>query len=433
MKPLNVAFVWHMHQPYYKDDLTSTYLLPWVRLRCAKDYLKMPALLEGYPKVRATFNLVPSLLAQIEDYGKEGSVDLFLNLSSREAGELSAEEQTFLLRWMRESPRGLRVQQSPRYLELASRSLDQQFSTQEIRDLQVWFNLAWCDPVWVDSDPRLSELKRKDRDFTERDKEPLFEAQAEVMTKVIPKYRELADRGQAELTFSPYYHPILPLLCHVDAARTANPQIKLPERHFSHREDAERQIELGMGLFERMLGRRPKGMWPSEMAVGESVIGLAEKARIDWMISDEEVLARSLEGQFNRDENLYQPKRVAREGGAVSMVFRDSQLSNVIGFDYQRIPSVDAARDLIGRLRRIRDVQGDRDFLAVIALDGENAWEFYPRDGHDFLNALYTELESSSDIITTTVSDFLAEHPPQQLLHHLHTGSWIGASLDTWT
>src|SRR5437660_482379 len=306
MKPLHVAFVWHMHQPYYKDDLTSTYLLPWVRLRSAKDYYKMPALLDAYPKVRATFNLVPSLLAQIEDYGK------------------------------------------------------------------------------------------------------------------------------AERTFSPHYRPVLPLICHVDSARSANPQIQLPERHFSHREDAERQIELGMGLFERMLGRRPKGMWPSEMAVGESVIGLAEKARIDWMISDEEVLARSLEGNFNRDENLYQPKRVAREGGAVSMVFRDSQLSNVIGFDYQRMSSVDAARDLIGRLRRIRDVQGDRDFLAVIALDGENAWEFYPRDGHDFLNALYTELESSSDIVTTTVSDFLAEHPPQQLLHHLHTGSWIGASLDTW-
>src|SRR2546427_2264134 len=273
MKPLHVAFVWHMHQPYYKDDLTSTYLLPWVRLRCAKDYLKMPALLDGYPKVRATFNLVPSLLAQIEDYGKEGSVDLFLNLSSRDAGELSAEEQTFLLRWMRESPRSLRVQQSPRYLELASRSLEEQFSTQEVRDLQVWFNLAWCDPVWVDSDPRLSELKRKDRDFAEKDKTPLFEAQAEVMTKVIPKYRELADRGQAELTFSPYYHPILPLLGHVDSARTANPQIKLPERHFSHREDAERQIELGQGLFERLIGRRPGGMWPSEMAVGESVAG----------------------------------------------------------------------------------------------------------------------------------------------------------------
>ena len=432
MKPLHVAFVWHMHQPYYKDDLTSTYLLPWVRLRSAKDYYKMPALLDGYPKVRATFNLVPSLLAQIEDYGKEDSVDLFLNLSQRPAGDLTAEERDFVLKWMRESPRALRVQQSSRYLELASRSLDAQFTTGDLRDLQVWFNLAWCDPVWMENDPRLAELKRKDRDFSEDDKAILFAAQLERIRSVIPKYRELADRGQAELTFSPYYHPILPLICHVDSARSANPQIQLPERHFSHREDAERQIELGMGLFERMLGRRPKAMWPSEMAVGESVIGLAEKAKLDWMISDEEVLARSLEGQFNRDEHLYQPKRVAREGGAVSMVFRDSQLSNVIGFDYQRMPSLDAARDLMGRLGRIRDVQGDRDFLAVIALDGENAWEFYPRDGHDFLNALYTELEASTDIVTTTVSDFLAEHPAQNQLHHLHTGSWIGASLDTW-
>ncbi|HYM97591.1 MAG TPA: glycogen/starch synthase, partial [Candidatus Sulfotelmatobacter sp.] len=141
---------------------------------------------------------------------------------------------------------------------------------------------------------------------------------------------------------------------------------------------------------------------------------------------------RSLEGHFSRDDQLYTPKRVDREGGSVAMVFRDSQLSNVIGFDYQRMGSVDSARDLMGRLRRIRDVQGDRDFLAVVALDGENAWEFFPRDGHDFLNALYTELESSSEIVTTTVADFLAEHPPQQQLHHLHTGSWIGASLDTW-
>jgi starch synthase len=421
-----------MHQPYYKDDLTSTYLLPWVRLRSSKDYYKMPALLDGYPKVRATFNLVPSLLAQIEDYGKEESVDLFLNLSRRPAGELSVEEREFLLRWMRESPKALRVQQSPRYLELASRPIDAQFTMGDIRDLQIWFNLAWCDPVWVESDPRLAELKRKDRDFSESDKEPLFEAQMEMMQKVIPKYRELADRGQAELTFSPYYHPILPLLCHVDSARIATPQIQLPEQHFSHREDAERQISLGLGLFERLLGRRPKGMWPSEMAVGESMIGLATGANLDWMISDEEVLARSLDGPFSRDEQLYRPKRLDREGQSVAMVFRDAQLSNAIGFDYQRMSSIDAARALTGRLRRIGEQQGDRDSLVVIALDGENAWEFYPRDGHDFLNALYTELESSQDIVTTTVADFLEQHPPEQQLHHLHTGSWIGASLDTW-
>ena len=440
MKPLHVAFVWHMHQPYYKDDLTSTYLLPWVRLRCTKDYYKMPALLDGYPNIKATFNLVPSLLAQIEDYGHEGSIDLFLNLSSRDAAELTTEEREFVLRWMRESPRALRVQQSPRYLELASRPIESQFTTQEMRDLQVWFNLAWCDPVWVDADPRLAELKRKDRDFGESDKLPLFEAQREMMAKVIPKYRELAERGQAELTFSPYYHPILPLLCHVDSARTASPQIKLPERHFSHREDAERQIELGQNLFERLIGRRASGLWPSEMAVGESVVGLAVRAGVEWMISDEEVLGRSIDAHFWRDgegrvnlpQQLYRPYRMDREGESLSMVFRDSLLSNLVSFDYQRMQSVDAARDLMNRLKRIREQQDNQDFLAVVALDGENAWEFYPRDGHDFLNALYSELESSQEIVTTTVGDFLREHPPEQQLHRLHTGSWIGASLDTW-
>ena len=440
MKPLNVAFVWHMHQPYYKDDLTNTYLLPWVRLRCAKDYYKMPALLDAYPNVRATFNLVPALLAQIEDYAQNGSQDLFLNLSSRAAGDLTDEEKVFTLRWMRESPRFLRVQQSPRYSELASRPQDAQFTNADVRDLQVWFNLAWCDPAWMESEPRLAELKRKDRDFSEEDKASLFQVQLENMARIIPKYRELADRGQAELTFSPFYHPILPLLCHVDSARTATPGLRLPERHFSHREDAERQIEMGQAAFERFLGRKPKGMWPSEMAVGESVVSLAVRAGLDWIISDEEVLARSVDTHLTRDsegrlyapEILYQPQRIDREGRNLSIVFRDSQLSNLIGFDYQRVPAVDASRDLVARLQRISAQQGDQDFLAVIALDGENAWEFYPRDGHDFLNAVYTELEANRDIVTTTVGDFLQEHPPKRLLHRLHTGSWIGASLDTW-
>src|SRR4029077_15253113 len=145
------------------------------------------------------------------------SVDLFLNLSRRVASDLTGEEREFILRWMRESPRALRVQQSPRYLELASRPLDAQFTDAEMRDLQVWFNLAWCDPVWVESDPRLSELKRRDRDFGEKDKRPLFDAHHDMVAQVIPKYRELAERGQAELTFLPYYHPILPLLAHDDS------------------------------------------------------------------------------------------------------------------------------------------------------------------------------------------------------------------------
>jgi len=437
---LHLALVWHMHQPYYKDDLTGTYLLPWVRLRSAKDYYKMAALLDGYPRVRQTFNLVPSLLEQINDYSNGSYQDLFLNISSRPAAELSGEERQFLLTWMRESPRFLRVQQSPRYLELAGRDPRSLFTVEDLRDLQVWFNLAWCDPAWVDADRRLAALKVKDRGFTEKDKQVLFEVQLERVSKVIPKYRELAARGQAELTFSPYYHPILPLLEDVENARLANPGLALPERPFAHPEDVDEQVRLGLEAFEDLLGVKPAGMWPPEMAVGESMIAPVAGAGVEWMISDEGVLGRSLDTHLGRDGEgrldqpglLYKPWNVEAEGRQVAIVFRDALLSNLIGFDYHRMPPVDAARDFVARLHGIRERQGDEQFLVTVALDGENAWDFYLRDGHDFLNALYTELEAAEEIVCTTVGDFLRDNAERATLPRLHTGSWIGASLDTW-
>ena len=441
MKKLHLAVVWHMHQPYYKDDLTQTYLLPWVRLHCAKDYNKMAGLLDAYPRVKQTFNLVPSLLTQIDEYARGEARDLFLDLARQPAGELSAEQREFLLRWIREAPTALRVQASPRYLELASKQEPaESWSPDEIRDVQVWSNLAWCDPAWVEREPRLNALKIKDSNFSEEDKDALFQCQREIVQSVIPRYRELADRGQIELATSPFYHPILPLVCHVDSARAASPGIELPQRRFSHREDAEQQVKMGMATFERLLGRSAKGMWPSEMAVSEPVASLIAQAGLEWFISDEDVLARSLEQDFARDgegrlqhpELLYEPYRMEREGREVAVIFRDKVLSNLVGFDYYKTSARDAARDFMARLRRIGDQQGDRDFLVTVALDGENAWEFYPRDGHDFLNALYSELDAAEDIVSTTVGDFLREHGSRRPLHRLHSGSWIGASFDTW-
>lgn len=447
MRPLHLAFVWHLHQPYYKDDLTNTYLLPWVRLRSTKDYHKMAALLDSYPRVRQTFNLVPSLLTQIEDYGRgadgdpRGDSDLFLRLSRKPAAELTAEDRAFILRWMRESPRFLRVQASPRYRELASRSDSETFTTEEMRDLQIWYNLAWCDPAWVDRDPRLSRLKARDRGFTEADKEDLFDAQLEMLGRIIPDYAKLASSGQAELTFTPYYHPIVPLLINLESAREAVPGIQLPSRRFAHPEDARYQIEAGREEFIRLTGVHPRGMWPSELAVSESLADLAVQTGVEWFLSDESVLGRSIDVYFHRDgegtlhspELLYQPWQLERAEGRVSAVFRDSLLSNLIGFDYHRMHARDAVNDFMARLRRIHGRQGtDRDFLVVVALDGENAWDFYAREGHDFLNSLYDDLDRADDIVCTTVTDFLEEHPYRQELRRLHAGSWIGASFDTW-
>jgi len=459
MRPLHLAFVWHLHQPYYKDDLTDTYLLPWVRLRSTKDYHKMAALLDGYPRVRQTFNLVPSLLTQIEDYCRAGDSsadcaqprgreagdgrdpDLFLRLSRKPAADLTADDRAFILRWMRESQRFLRVQASPRYRELASRLDTEAFTTEEMRDLQVWYNLAWCDPAWVDQDPRLSRLKARDRGFTEADKEDLFAAQLQMLRRIIPYFAKLAERGQAELTFSPYYHPIVPLLVNLESAREAVPGIQLPSRRFAHPEDARFQIEAGREEFVRLTGVRPRGMWPSELAVSESLADLAIETGVEWFLSDDSVLGRSIDVYFHRDgdnglhspELLYQPWRLERPAGSVSVVFRDSLLSNLIGFDYHRMHAREAVGDFMARLRRIRWQQGDyRDFLVVVALDGENPWDFYPREGHDFLNGLYEELDRAEDVVCTTVADFLDQHPHRQELRRLHAGSWISANFDTW-
>jgi starch synthase len=443
MRPVHLAFVWHLHQPYYKDDPTGTYLLPWVRLRATKDYAKMAALLDGYPSVRQTFNLVPSLLVQLEDYADPAPRyrDLFGELARKPAAELTAEERTFLLRWMRESPRFLRVQASPRYRELASRSDTEAFTTQEVRDLQVWYNLAWADDAWAGRDPRLADLKARDRDFTEEDKRVLFTAQLEAVRGVLPAYAGLARRGQAELTFSPFYHPILPLIANMGSAREATPWIDLPGPPFAHPEDALAQIIEGRREFERLLGMRPRGMWPSELAVSEDVARIAIQAGVDWFLSDEEVLGRSLGVYLGRDEAgclhqpelLYRPWRIQREEGSITGVFRDNLLSNRIGFDYHHMGTKDAVEDFMGRLRRIREQQGeDRDFLVVVALDGENPWDFYPREGRDFLESLYEQLERAPDVVCTTVAEYLDDHPERQELGHLHAGSWIGASLDTW-
>ena len=441
MRPIHLALVWHLHQPYYKDDLTGTYLLPWVRLRSSKDYRKMAALLAAYPRLRQTFNLVPSLLTQIDDHASGKLKDLFGELSRKPAADLTAEERSFILKWMREPGRFLRVQGSPRYAELASRGSTEAFTVDDLRDLQVWYNLAWCDPVWVDHDPALSALKAKDRHFSERDKQVLFEAQMRAVGELVSSYSELARRGQAELTYSPAYHPVLPLLCDLETARQASPEIELPPTGFRHPEDGAAQLRIGRSEFERLTGVRPRGVWPPELAVAEEIVPLAVQAGVDWFLADEETLGRSLDfplerggdGRPTRPELLYQPWQLERASGTVSAVFRDNILSNRLGFEYQRMPAREAVRDFMSSLRGIREQQGEeRDFLVVVALDGENAWDYYPREGHDFLDLLYEELQAAGDVVTTTVSDFLESHPVRHSLGRLHAGSWIGSSLDTW-
>ncbi len=445
-----MAFVWHMHQPYYKDDLTNTFLLPWVRLRCAKDYYKMPALLDDYPLIKQTYNLVPSLVDQVEDYVEGRSSDLYLDLTQRAVEDLSGEERAFVARWMAESSQIRRVRQYPRYLELVVKreqswtwdpgELAHLFTDGELRDLQLWFNLSWLGPEMIEADPVLGDLVRRGRDFTEDDKRPVVQAQIEMMRKVLPKYREVQERGQAELMTTPYYHPILPLLIDLHSARASRPDLVMPGRPFAHPEDAVEQLRRGVESHTRRFGRRPIGCWPPEAAISEAAVRLMGEAGLRWLISDEGVLAQSLQVSIGRDgegsvmqpEALYRPYRFEAGDAPVELVFRDARLSNLIGFDYQNSRPEEAVGDLVGRLHAIRHRQGEMPLLATIALDGENCWDSYEANGNRFLAALYQRLSHDSDLVTTTPSEFLTMHPAREPLRRIHPGSWISGTLDTW-
>lgn len=440
-----------MHQPYYKDDLTNTFLLPWVRLRCAKDYYKMPALLNDYPAIKQTFNLVPSLVEQIEDYAKGPVSDVYLDLARRPVSDLTGDERAFIARWMTESSQIRRVRQYPRYLELVHRreqastrdaqNLPHLFTDSELRDLQVWFNLAWLGPEVIEGDGEIADLVRKGRHFAEEDKALVLAAQLDTIRKVLPQYREVQSRGQADLITTPYYHPILPLLIDIRSARVASPDMPLPSQPYAYPQDAAEQLRRGIEFHAERFGGIPAGLWPPEAAISDEVVSLVGAAGLRWLVSDEGLLARSLKVSVNRDGDgalmhpdvLYRSYRLERGGAPVDLVFRDARLSNLIGFDYQNSPAEEAAADLVERLRAVaRRQEADAPLLAVIALDGENCWDFYEANGNHFLHALYRRLSHESELVTTTVSEFLETFPARLPLKSVGPGSWINGTLDTW-
>jgi len=449
--PLSIAFIWHMHQPYYKDDITGSYILPWVRLHGIKDYYDMPALLADFPEIHQTFNLVPSLLKQIQDYVENNATDKFLDLTLKPAAGLDQNDKLFLLKnffmanwdtmikpyrayWQLLDRRGYSV--SPNDLQNATRY----YTTQDYLDLQVWFNLTWFDPLFKNNDPFLNGMVRKGSGFTENEKTLLVRKQREIMALIIPEYKRLAETGRIELTTTPFYHPILPLLFDTDLAKVAVPDIRLPVIRFAHPEDARKQISTAIAYHEKLFGSRPAGMWPAEGSVAEDIISLIADAGISWIGTDEGVLARSLGIHIERDfagvmknpEVLYQPYLAGKGDKRVSIVFRDHTISDLVGFVYSKWDYKNAVNDLIDRLHRLRRGVSAGPHLVSIILDGENAWEYYQNDGRDFFLYLYERLSGEKGLRCVTVDEYLKENPPQASIERLHAGSWINANYRVW-
>jgi len=442
MQPLHVAIVWHMHQPYYRDDRSGRFLLPWARLRASKDYGRMTRLAMRHEDLRITVNFVPSLFEQLADYATGNADDPHRELTLRPAAELSRDDRRFLVTLTRGTGFPYRVRMFAPFLALLDRvrhgdaeAAADSLSVDELRDLQTWWLLAWIDPEDIAADPDLLRLAEQGRGFAEADKQVVDARQMELLGQVIPLYREAVASGCVEAMTSPAYHPILPLLIDPQSAQIAVPGLELPTRHMHRRDDAVEQLRVGLQTFATHAGVRPQGMWPSECAVSPDAAALMHATGVSWAISDEHVLARSLQQPVRGDAAsstlLYSPWR---EACGLTVVFRDAELSNRIGFVYGGMPTEQAVDDLVWRLEYVQSQQPeDETWLVVLALDGENCWEHYEEDGTPFLDALYHRLTTNPRLRTTHVGAFIRGHPDAvRPLPQLWSGSWIDAAFTTW-
>lgn len=436
-----LAFVWHMHQPYYKDNQKNIYLFPWVRLHAIKNYYNMANILKEFPKIKQTFNFVPSLILQLEDYVSNNVKDLWLEKTLIPAGDFSEEDQKFIIDKFFWINLDKKVLIHPRYRDLwEKKQRKEEYNVQDFLDLQVLYNLAWFDPEYREKDNFLKKLWKKGKFYSEGEKYEVIKKQREIMKKIIPLYKELQDQGQIEIIFSPLFHPIVPLLYDTNFAKRSTPDIPLPSFPFRYPQDVKEQIKLGIEVYEKHFGKFPRGMWPSEQAVSPEIVELSSDFNIQWIISDEKILFSTINKEIIRDydgymlnpEILYKPYRV-NIGKSINIIFRDALLSDKIGFVYMHYPSKDAAMDLYNRILNIKNrLPNDYPYLLTIALDGENCWEYYDNDGRDFLRNLYTLLSENQEIETVKVGEYLDKYPPKDNLYHLYTGSWIEGNLSTW-
>lgn len=452
MPSIRLLFLWHMHQPYYKDLVTGQYRLPWVRLHALKDYYGMVKLLDEFPGLHQTFNLVPSLITQIQDYVSGAAREPFFDVASMPAGELTTAEKEFALRYLFQANADRMIGRYPRYRELwqeygshpqEAPQMVSRLTEHDVTDLQVLSQLAWMDEFFLD-EPAIRELVRKGCDFTLEDQKLVIAKQREFLGMVQPAYKSAMESGRIEISTSPYYHPILPLVCDTNIGAVSHSGLPLPEKRFQHPEDAREQIGRGVALHESVFGRRPKGMWPSEGSVSNETLSLAHGAGMEWLASDEGVLGRSLGTSFTRDgggcleaasaRQLYQVYRWEQEDAAIHVLFRDHSLSDLIGFVYSGAPAAEAARDFLRRVKQSAEpvLRKGRDAVVPIILDGENAWESYPQSGREFLRRLYEGIQKDPLFESLTISEAIVREPAPARLNSIFPGSWINANFDVW-
>jgi len=446
---MRVVLCWHMHQPEYRDLRSGKVHLPWTYLHATKDYVDMAAHLEAVPGARAVVNFAPILLEQIEDYivqvrnfleGNGAICDPLLAELAEPALPGNAQARLRLMQDCLRANRERMIERFEPYQRLATMAEWYEAhpesliyaSNQYLADLLVWYHISWMAESLQREDERLIRLRDKAHNFSLHDRRELLQIVLEQLESIAPRYRALADRGQVELSMSPYAHPIVPLLLDMESAREAMPAVHLPviTRYPGGEARANWHLQKGLETFERVFGRKPAGLWPSEGGVSQAALKLFSEHGFRWVASGGKVLHNSHDASSKSCSH-----RVYRFGDIpVDCFFRDDGLSDLIGFNYSDWHANDAVANLIGHMENIARVCPDRDdCLITIILDGENAWEYYPNNGYYFLEDLYTRLVEHPGLALTTFEQFLTERQPKPAHEaHLTAGSWVYGTFSTW-
>ncbi|MCX8085232.1 MAG: glycoside hydrolase family 57 protein [Calditerrivibrio sp.] len=437
MKKLYLTFLWHMHQPYYKDDETGEYHLPWVFLHGIKDYLEMVRYYEIY-NIRGVFNLVPSLIEQIIDLSKDIAKDMLLKMISKPTIILTEDEKLSILPSLFWANEKNMISASVRYKELYYKfknERQQNVSLTELLDLQVHFLLSWTGTFIREESGFIKKLIQKDRYYTEEEKQQLLDILKSKFHYILPYYKKLYEIGSIEISTTPYYHPILPLLIDPISFHEALPDIALPENCYPLDNDAEWHLSKAIELFNNIFGTKPSGFWPAEGSVSTKTAELFIKHNVKWMASDEDILSRTLHINLQNltDRPLLYKKYIYQKGEQrINIFFRDKKLSDLIGFVYANLDPEKAADDFIQHLKEIYELSDFSPHVSVI-LDGENAWEFYKNNARNFFEQLYQRISTSEWIETITFTDAIKNKDiPERTITSIAAGSWINGNFLTW-
>lgn len=447
-KKLSIAFYWHMHQPVYQLTSGGDYLMPWVRLHAVKDYLDMAMWTKKFDKLKLNFNIVPILVDSIIDYAEKGAHDIHSRMTITPENELKKEDKIFILNNFFDANYQTMILTNPEYHRLyqivqAEGTNDTSiFTNQEYADLMALFNLAWVDPSYKTSNSELKKLIKKGKNYTLEDRINIIEIQRDIIRKIIPSTKKLVEKNKIEITTSPYYHPILPIL--LDYKNIKKNQI--PDDDISNLKtelDAKIQTEMALDRIEEVFGKRPRGIWPSEHCVNGKTLELLSSIGVDWSISDEGILANSINFEFEHDfkgylkepYHLLKTYRYKTKNSDLKMIFRDSSIPNLISFEYQNHNPIATANDLYDRIKVLQSKilsSPDREHLLTIALDGENCWENYLEDGASFLKTLYTLITEDDTLETVLISDYLDNTKEDKPLNKIASGSWMNRNFKLW-